>query len=123
MNESTMTSTTATHSSPRASLAAIGALLRQRHLFDPVREHVTIAQKTVQYTPTDKLYDAVIAILAGAHGLVEVNTRLRSDRALQRAFGRRNGRGWHITENFVNIKDRAQACCTGLAAHPDQYIF
>jgi hypothetical protein len=89
MNESTITSPTTTHGSPHASLAAIGALLRQRHLFDPVAEHVTIAQKTVQYTPQDKLYDALIAILAGAQGIVEVNTRLRSDVALQRAFGRR----------------------------------
>jgi hypothetical protein len=32
--------------------------------------------------------DGLIAILAGAHGLSEINTRLRSDPALQRAFGR-----------------------------------
>jgi hypothetical protein len=88
MNESTIPSVTTTHASPHASLAAIGALIRQRHLFEPVEKFVTIAQKTVQYTPTEKLYDALIAILAGAHGIVEVNTRLRSDLALQRAFGR-----------------------------------
>jgi hypothetical protein len=83
-----MTSATTTHASPRASLAALGALLRQRNLFGPVRERLTIAQKSVKYTPTDKLYDGLIAILAGAHALVEVNARLRSDRALQQAFGR-----------------------------------
>lgn len=88
MNESTTTSVTTTHASPHASLAAIGALLRHRNLFDPVRQRVTIAQKSVKYTPTDKLYDALIAILTGAQGMVEVNTRLRSDRALQQAFGR-----------------------------------
>jgi hypothetical protein len=88
MNESTMTSATTTHASPRASLAAIGALLRHRDVFGPVRQRVTIAQKSVKYTPTDKLYDALIAILSGAQGMVEVNTRLRSDRALQQAFGR-----------------------------------
>ena len=42
----------------------------------------------MRYTPTDKLYDAWIAILAGAQGLVEVNTRVRSDPALHAAFGR-----------------------------------
>ena len=88
MNESIMTTATTSHASPRASLAGIGALLRQRNVFAPVREHLTIAQKTVKYTPTDKLYDGLIALLAGAHGLVEVNTRLRSDLALQQAFGR-----------------------------------
>src|SRR4051812_4561542 len=76
------------HFSPAASLAALGAHLRQIDLFGPVRDIVTIAQKTVKHTPLDKLYDAFISILAGAHGLVEINSRLRSDPALQAAFGR-----------------------------------
>src|SRR5438477_5611822 len=76
------------HFSPAASLAALGAHLRQLDLLGPVRDTVTIAQKTVKYTPFDKLSDAFISILAGAHGLVEINTRLRSDPALQAAFGR-----------------------------------
>jgi hypothetical protein len=71
-----------------ASLAALGLVLQQKNLFAPVKEAVKIAQKTVKYTPVQKLYDAFISLLAGAHGLVEINTRLRSDIALQRAFGR-----------------------------------
>jgi hypothetical protein len=46
------------------------------------------AQKTVKHAPSDKLYDAFISLLAGAGGLVEINSRLRADPALQRAFGR-----------------------------------
>jgi hypothetical protein len=49
---------------------------------------VHIAQKTVKHSPLDKLSDSFIAMLAGAHGVVEINTRLRSDPALQAAFGR-----------------------------------
>lgn len=73
---------------PCAALAALGCHLRQLELFAPVRARVRIAQKTVTHAPVEKLYDAFITILAGAQGLVEVNTRLRSDPALQRAFGR-----------------------------------
>jgi hypothetical protein len=76
------------HFSPAASLAALGMHLRHLDLFGPIRDRVKIEQKTVKHTPQDKLYDALISILAGAHGLVEINTRLRSDVALQRAFGR-----------------------------------
>src|SRR5919204_2874665 len=76
------------HFSPAASLAALGLHLRQIDLFGPIRDSVKIEQKTVKYTPLDKLTDAFISILAGAHGLVEINTRLRSDPALQTAFGR-----------------------------------
>ncbi len=74
--------------SPRSSLAALGLRLRSLDIFGPIRSTVTIAQKTVKHTPAQKLYDAFIALLAGAHGLVEINTRLRSDPALQAAFGR-----------------------------------
>ncbi len=76
------------HFSPRASLAAIGARLRSLKLCEAFTDHVHIKQKTICHTPAEKLYDALIAILAGAHGLAEINTRLRTDTALQRAFGR-----------------------------------
>ncbi len=76
------------HFTASASLAAIGVKLRQVDLFGPIRKTVRIAQKTVKHTPIDKMYDAFISMLAGAHGLVEINTRLRSDSALQAAFGR-----------------------------------
>jgi hypothetical protein len=76
-------------STAHASLAALGVHLQHLDLFGPIREQVHIAQKTVRYTPADKLYDAFIALLAGAHGLVEINGRLRPDAALQAAFGRR----------------------------------
>ena len=70
-----------------ASLAGVGVQLRQLDVFGPIRKTVRIAQKTVKHSPIDKLYDAFISMLAGAHGLVEINTRLRSDSALQAAFG------------------------------------
>ncbi len=74
--------------SSRTSLAALGVKLRSLDVFGPIRGTVRIAQKAVKHTPAQKLYDAFIAMLAGAHGLVELNTRVRSDRALQVAFGR-----------------------------------
>ena len=88
MNES-ITPTT-NHFTGYATLAAIGAKLRQLDLFGPIRAQVQIRQKTVKHTPIDKLSDAFISLLAGAHGLVEINTRLRADPGLQRAFGRQS---------------------------------
>jgi len=74
--------------SPRATLAAFGTKVRSLKLFEAIAEHVHIKQKTVRHTPLEKLTDAFIAILSGAQGLCEINTRVRSDKALQRAFGR-----------------------------------
>jgi hypothetical protein len=78
----------ARRSTGHASLAVLGVKLRELDLFCPIRERVRIAQKTVRHTPADKLYDAFVALLAGAHGLVEINRLLRADPALQAAFGR-----------------------------------
>jgi hypothetical protein len=86
MNEST-TKTTC-YFTPAASLAALGVKLNQLNIFGPIRKRVQIAQKTVKHAPIDKLYDGFISLLAGAHGLGEINSRLRTDPGLQRAFGR-----------------------------------
>ena len=74
--------TTARHFSPRASLAALGLRLRRLGLFEALAAHLHVPQKTVRHTPAEKLYDAFLAILAGAHGLSELNTRLRADPTL-----------------------------------------
>jgi len=81
------TKTRPTHYSPRAVLAAIGLKIRAAGILKPI-EQVRIEQKRVKYSPLEKLTDALITILSGAKGMSEVNTRLRSDEALQKAFGR-----------------------------------
>ncbi len=70
-------------------MAGLGIRLQQLQVFGPIQEQVHIAQKTVKHTPIQKVYDAFIALLAGAHGLVEINKRLRADPSLQGAFGRK----------------------------------
>jgi hypothetical protein len=57
-------------------------------IWQVVAQQVRIKQKVRVHTPQDKLLDCLMNILAGGHGLVEVNTRVRPDRVLQRAFGR-----------------------------------
>src|SRR2546427_2100561 len=85
-----------------ATLAAIGIKLRELKVFQPIKQSVQIAQKTIKDSPTDKLYDAFISILAGAHGLVEINTRLRADVGLQRAFGRRRCAEQSVVQDTLN---------------------
>src|SRR6266568_4553578 len=100
MNES-ITSTTRKYT-PSASLAAIGLKLPELKLFEPIAQRVQIAQKTIQDTPSDKLSDALISMLAGAHGLVEINTRLRADVALQRAFRRSRCAEQSVVQETLN---------------------
>lgn len=72
----------------RASLCALGEYLRRHCFFAPLREQVKIPQKTVRYRPIDKLLDVLGGILCGAKTIAQNNVTIRTDRAVQRAFGR-----------------------------------
>ena len=52
MRERTLTTT------GRASLCALAEYLRRHCFFAPLREQMTIPQKTVRYRPVEKLLDA-----------------------------------------------------------------
>src|SRR5437870_7674295 len=88
----------------RASLAALGNHLRQIDLLAPIRQTVKIAQKTVKFSPFDKLSDAFLLLLTGAHRMVEINTCLRADPALYQAFGKSG-----CAEQSV-VQDTLDAC-------------
>lgn len=77
-----------TQFSPHASLAALVAQMRRRGIFDLLRVGVQLDQKTVKDSPQDKLLDILLSLLCGAQSLVQLNTELRADPALQRAAGR-----------------------------------
>lgn len=87
MKESTA-SLTGSRATPRATLAALGVKLCALDFFAPIRERVQVPQKSVQYLPSEKLYDCFVGILAGAKGIADINRVLRADPALQVAFGR-----------------------------------
>jgi hypothetical protein len=92
------------HFTPRVTLVALGLKVRQLGILRATEKRVQIAQKVIKHRPVEKLVDALITILAGAHGLVEANKRVRPDRALQRAFGREG-----CAEQSV-ISDTLDAC-------------
>ncbi len=110
-----------------ASLAALGVKLRELKLFEPIEHQVQIAQKTIKDKPTDKLADALISMLAGAHGLVEINTRLRADAALQRAFGRSRCAEQSVVQDTLNactaqnVEQMEQALDTIYRQHSQGY--
>ncbi|MEW5987793.1 MAG: hypothetical protein AB1791_14255 [Chloroflexota bacterium] len=74
--------------SPRASLAITGLCFQQMGIWPMVEKQVQIQQKVIQHKPLEKLLDAFINILADGRGLVEVNSRVKPDEGLGRAFGR-----------------------------------
>jgi hypothetical protein len=112
---------------PRSTLCAIGLKIRSLKLFDTVAKHVRIRQKTIRHTPLEKLQDAFMAILSGAHGLVEVNTRVRTDPALQRAFGRTSCAEQSVVQETLsacaaeNVVEMEEAVDAIFRAHSQAY--
>jgi hypothetical protein len=79
---------TTTTPTGRVSWCALGAYLRRHCFFAPLREQVTIPQKTVKYRPIDKVLDGLLGLLCGAKTIAQSNVTIRIDPAVQRAFGR-----------------------------------
>ena len=72
----------------RASLCALGEYLRRQCFFAPLREQLTIPQKTVRHHPVEKVLDALLGLLCGAKTISQSNSTIRVEPAVQRAFGR-----------------------------------
>src|SRR5579862_2261912 len=123
MSESTLPS----HFCGHASLAAIGIYLQQIHLLAPIQESVRIHQKTIKYTPFDKLRDAFVLLLTGAHRMVEINTQLRADPGLCQAFGIPGCAEQSVVQDTLdactdaNLQQMQQAMFRILRAHSRAY--
>jgi len=91
-----------TRFSARASLAVVGVRMQQMQIWKSVEQHVDIKQKAIKYKPLEKLLDAFINILCGGHGIVEINTRVRPDQALQCAFGREGCADQSVVSDTLN---------------------
>jgi hypothetical protein len=72
-----------------ALLCLIGQKAQELKLLDPLHQLVKIEQKTLVHSPTEKLVEALLAIACGAEALSQINTVLRADPALSRAWGRK----------------------------------
>jgi len=70
-----------------APLALLGYRLQQQDFFAPLREQIQLPQKHLSYTPYDKLLTCLVSILSGCHAISQINTRIRPDTALARAWG------------------------------------
>jgi hypothetical protein len=102
-------------------------LIRQLEIWAAVKDRVHIKQKAVEHTPLEKLMDAFMNILAGGRGLCEVHTRVRSDRALQRAFGRARCADYSQVSRTLNcceednVIEIRQVCKETYQAHGQGY--
>ena len=62
-----------------APLGLIGYHLQQRDCLAPLREQLHLQQKSILYTPYEKLLTCFASILSGCHAISQINTRLRPD--------------------------------------------
>ena len=75
------------HDSAHASLCVLGSYLRRTDFFAPLERQLQMHQKTLKYTPVQKLEMFLVALLAGAKAVSQTNLTLGVDAALCQAFG------------------------------------
>lgn len=71
-----------------APLGVLGYCLTRTQFLAPVWAELDLPLKTVDHAPEAKLLDVVVSILTGCRAITQVNTRLRPDVALARAWDR-----------------------------------
>lgn len=71
-----------------APLGVLGYCLTRTDFLAPVFADLTLPIKEVDHPPVAKMMDVLTSILAGCRTISQVNTRLRPDLALARAWGR-----------------------------------
>lgn len=101
--------------SAHASLAMIGLWINEKAIWKKIEDQLTIQQKTIKRTPHDKLKDVFINILAGGHRISEIKHRVRSDKALQMAFGRTDCAEQSVASETLNA-------CTEMNARQMQEV-
>ena len=74
--------------SEHALLCLLGQKCQDERLLEPLHKFIKIKQKTVKYSPVDKLTDALLAILLDCDVVSQVNTKLAQETAVLHAFGR-----------------------------------
>ena len=93
--------------SSHASLAGLVAHLKALGILDALQTGVQIAQKTVKDSPQDKVQDILLALLAGTQSLVQLNTLLRQDAALQQAAGRERAAEQSVAQQTLDAATSA----------------
>ncbi len=91
-----------TRFSAQVGLISVGLWMRRWQVWEVVEQSVKIKQKVINYRPVDKLKDALLNILVGGQGVVEINTRLRPDRLIQAAFGRQGCAEQSVVSDTLN---------------------
>lgn len=62
-----------------APLALLGYRLQQRDFFAPLHQQVQLPQKSVDYTPQEKLITCLVSVMSGCHAISHIDTRIRPD--------------------------------------------
>ena len=69
-------------------LGVLGYCLTRSDFLAPVLSDLVLPIKEVDHAPDAKVLDVLVSILAGCRAISQVNTRIRPDIALARAWGR-----------------------------------
>lgn len=104
-------------------LCLLGQKCQDDRLLEPLHKFIKIKQKTLKYSPVDKLTDALLAILLDCDVVSQVNTKLAQEVAVLPAFGRDSSADQSTVQRTLsscdseNVTQLQQALCAIFAAN------
>jgi len=101
-------------------LAVLGYCLTRTGFLKPVWEEIEWSMKTIRHTPTEKLQDMLVSILAGNEAVSQINTRLRPDLTLAAAWNREQ---FAEQSSIANTLDALEAQQTAQLRAGSQRLF
>lgn len=106
-----------------ALVCLIGQKCQDQNLLAPLHTFVNIKQKTVQYSPVDKLTDLLIAMLLDCDVVSQLNTKVAQEQAVLNAFGRNRAADQSTVQRTLsscdsqNVQELQQALAAIFAAN------
>ena len=104
-------------------MCLIGQKCQDEKLLAPLHTFVKIKQKTVKYSPVDKLTDLLIAMLVDCDVVCQLNTKLAQEQAVLHAFGRNQAADQSTVQRTLsscdsqNVQELQQALTAIFAAN------
>lgn len=72
----------------QAPLGVLGYCLTRSQYYAPILNGVKLPLKQIDHAPATKLLDVLASILSGCRSIAQMNTKLRPDLAVAKAWGR-----------------------------------
>ena len=101
-----------------APLVALGFFVREYDLLSPIPSRLTFTQPTHTEYPVEALLEVWVSMLAGCRSIWQINTKIRPDPVLAKAWGREQFAEQSTVARVLDVchPEQVEQLCQGVAS-------